>query len=124
MNVVENEVTPLPRIPLVPRLIRREPKLPLMRTLWPLPLTLRRIALTCTDAVQLAHASRGITRVLSYMISPPFKAGLLEIVLEDFEPHAVPVYVLHKEPSRTSARVRAVVDYLVERLRTDPVLLP
>ena len=33
-----------------------------------------------------------------------------------------PIHVLHKEPGRTSTRVRAVVDYLAQRLRTDPAL--
>ncbi len=56
------------------------------------------------------------------MIAPQLQAGALEIVLEDYEPPAVPIYVLHKEPGQTSARVRAVVDYLTQRLRTDPAL--
>ena len=59
---------------------------------------------------------------LSYMIAPQLQAGALEIVLEDYEPPAVPIHVLHKEPGQTSARVRAVVDYLAQRLRTDPAL--
>jgi len=75
-------------------------------------------------AIAAALAGRGITRVLSYMIAPQLRAGTLLTVLEDFEPPAVPIHVLHKEPGQTSARVRAVVDYLVERLRADPALRP
>ena len=56
------------------------------------------------------------------MVAPLVRAGRLEILLEDFEPPEVPVHVLHKEAGQTSARVRAAVDYLVERLRQDPVL--
>ena len=56
------------------------------------------------------------------MIAPEVRAGRLEVLLEDFEPPAVPVHVLHKEPGQTSARVRAAVDHLVERLREDPAL--
>ncbi len=73
-------------------------------------------------AIAAVVAGRGITRVLSYMVTPQLQAGALELLLEDFEPPAVPVHVLHKEPGQTSARVRAIVDYLVARLRTDPTL--
>lgn len=73
-------------------------------------------------AIAAVVAGRGITRVLSYMIASQLQAGALEIVLEDYEPPGVPIHVLHKEPGQTSARVRAVVDYLAQRLRTDPAL--
>jgi len=68
-------------------------------------------------AIAAAVAGRGITRVLSYMIVPQRRAGTLEVILDDFEPPPVPVHVLHKEPGQTSARVRAVVDHLVQSLR-------
>lgn len=73
-------------------------------------------------AIEAAIAGRGITRVLSYMIAPAVNAGTLEIVLEDYEPPPAPVHILHKEPGQTSARVRAVVDYLAKRLRSEPIL--
>jgi DNA-binding transcriptional LysR family regulator len=60
--------------------------------------------------------------VLSYTIARQLKSRELEIVLEDYEPPAVPIHILHKEPGQTSARVRAVVDFLVQRLRKDPAL--
>lgn len=84
-----------------------------------------RLRLNQADAAIAATvAGYGITRVLSYMIAPQLKAGELEIVLQGFEPAAVPVHVLHKEPGQTSARVRAVVDHFVQRLRTYPALGP
>lgn len=73
-------------------------------------------------AIAAAVAGRGITRVLSYMIAPQLQAGSLEIVLPDHEPPAVPIHVVHKEAGQTSARVRAVVDHLVQRLRAEPWL--
>ena len=77
-----------------------------------------RLRLNSADAaIAAALAGRGITRVLSYMIAPQVERGSLEILLEDHEPPAVPIHVLHKEPGQTSARVRAVVDHFVERLR-------
>ncbi len=69
------------------------------------------------SAIMAARSGRGITRVLSYMIAPYVEAGELEIVLSEFEPAPVPVHVVHKEAGQTSARVRAVVDFLVETLR-------
>ena len=73
-------------------------------------------------AIVAAVAGHGVTRVLSYMIAPQLQRGTLEVLLEDFEPPRVPVHVLHKEAGQTSARVRAVVDHLVERLRREPSL--
>lgn len=84
-----------------------------------------RLQLNNADAaIAAAVAGRGITRVLSYMIAPQLAAGQLEVVLEDWEPPAVPVHVMHKEPGQTSARVRAVVDHLVEGLRANEALDP
>ena len=68
-------------------------------------------------------AGRGITRALSYMVAPYLEDGELEIVLEDFEPPPLPVHIVHSEAGKTSARVRAVVDHLVENLRKSPALL-
>ncbi len=73
-------------------------------------------------AIAAALGGRGITRVLSYMISKELAAGSLELVLDRFAPPAVPVHVVHKEPGQTSARVRAVVDHLVDRLRASGAL--
>ncbi len=83
----------------------------------------RLILNTADAAISAALAGRGITRVLSYMIAPHLKCGALETLLQDHEPPPVPVHVLHKEAGRTSARVRAVVDHLVQSLRQEPSLL-
>jgi len=72
-------------------------------------------------AIAAAVAGGGITRVLSYMIAPEVRAGALEVVLGDFAP-PIPVTVVHKEPGHTSARVRAVFDHVVARLRSDPAI--
>ncbi len=82
----------------------------------------RLIMNTADAAIDAALASRGITRVLSYMIAQHVATGALEIVLQDCEPPAVPIHVVHKEAGQTSARVRAVVDHLVEGLRRNPVI--
>ena len=73
-------------------------------------------------AIAAVVDGRGITQVISYMIAPQLKSRKLEIVLQDYEPPAVPIHILHKEPGQTSARVRAVVDHLAESLRKHPSL--
>lgn len=73
-------------------------------------------------AIAAALAGRGITRVLSYMIAGPLKSGALELVLDDYAAPPVPIHIVHKEPGRTSARVRAVVDDLSQRLLADPAI--
>ena len=73
-------------------------------------------------AISAALSGRGVTRVLSYMVADHVACGDLEIVLPEFEPPPVPVHVVHKEAGQTSARVRAVVDFLVDKLRGNPIL--
>ncbi len=77
---------------------------------------------TVDVAIAAALAGRGITRVLSYQIAEHLEAGTLEIVLPGFEPPPVPVQVVHREAGLVSARIRAVVDHLVDNLRGLPVL--
>ena len=73
-------------------------------------------------AIAAAIAGRGISRVLSYMITEELAAGELTLVLDDWTPPALPVHIVHKETGQTSARVRAAVDHLVEHLRGHPAL--
>jgi len=72
---------------------------------------------TSDVAIAAAVAGRGLTRVLSYMIGPEVRAGRLKIVLSEFEPPPLPVSVVHPEGRRAAAKVRAFVDFAVERLR-------
>jgi len=73
-------------------------------------------------AIAAAKAGKGLTRVLRYMVAADIEAGALVPVLDAFAPPPLPVHVLHKEPGLTSARVRAVVDHLVQDLRRSPLL--
>lgn len=73
-------------------------------------------------AINAAIAGQGVTRVLSYMVAPALAAGKVKIVLQDHELPPVPVQLVHAEGRRTSAKVRAFIDFAVERLRSEPVL--
>lgn len=80
----------------------------------------RLVVNTAEMAITAAVEGHGITRVLSYMVAPELAAGRLEIVLSGFEPRPVPIHLVHQEGRRTSARVRAFLDFAAERLRADP----
>lgn len=73
-------------------------------------------------AIQAAIDGRGVTRALSYMVAAHVKAGHLRIILSDFEPEPLPIHVIYHEGKRAAARVRAFVDFTVERLRANPLL--
>ncbi|MGZ4957041.1 MAG: LysR substrate-binding domain-containing protein, partial [Methylobacter sp.] len=68
-------------------------------------------------AIAAAIAGRGLTLVLSYMIAPEVVSGKLKIVLADYENASLPVHVVYQEGRKAAAKVRAFVDFAVERLR-------
>lgn len=72
---------------------------------------------TNTAAIAAAVGGAGLTRVLSYQIVDYLRAGQLQLVLENYEPAAMPVHLLYREGRRAAARVRSFVDYAVQRLR-------
>lgn len=73
-------------------------------------------------ALEAAAAGAGVTRVLSYMAASAVKSGQLRIILREFEPEPIPIHVIHREGKRAAARVRAFVDFAVDRLRHHPLL--
>lgn len=90
------------------------------------PLSVRvepRLRMNTNDAVtELACQGWGISRLLSYQIAPHLADGRLQTVLSTFELPPVPVHVVHQEGRMVSAKVRAFVDFMVDRLRTDAAL--
>lgn len=74
------------------------------------------------SAIAAVLAGRGITRVLSYQVAEHVAAGRLVHVMEPCEGEPIPVHVVHKEGARASARVRVVVDHLVDALRRSALL--
>ena len=87
------------------------------------PLSVRvapRLTVTTNEAaIEAVRAGWGITRLLSYQVSPQLK---LKTVLPEYEPPALPIHVVHLDGRRTTAKVRALVDLMVERLRADTTL--
>jgi DNA-binding transcriptional LysR family regulator len=72
--------------------------------------------------IAAAEAGAGFVRALSYQVAPQLSGGTLEIVLADYEEPPLPIHIVHIAGRRASARLRAFVDFAVERLRADPSL--
>jgi len=79
------------------------------------------IRLNTNDAA-LDFAAQGweLTRLRSYQIAARIASGDLVTVLNDFELPPQPVHVIHQEGRRALRKVRAFVDFVVDRLRADP----
>ncbi|WP_426415235.1 LysR family transcriptional regulator [Aestuariirhabdus sp. LZHN29] len=67
-------------------------------------------------AIAAAVAGQGITRLLSYQIAPQLENGELQVILNDYEPHPLPVHIVHREGRHTSAKVRAFVDLIAQQI--------
>jgi len=67
--------------------------------------------------LEVARQGWGITRVLSYQIGPDLENGSLQTVLQDHEPEALPINLVHIDGRRAAAKVRSFIDFATERLR-------
>jgi len=84
-----------------------------------------RLVVTANNAaINLARLGWGVTRVLSYQVASDVRAGALEIILQDFEPPALPIHVVFQNNARVPAKVNTFVDFLVSRLGQDAALNP
>lgn len=77
-----------------------------------------RLTVTTNDAaIEAALEGFGITRLLSYQVAPQLAENKLKIIMQPFEPPALPINIVHREGRYSSVKVRALVDLLAERLR-------
>lgn len=82
-----------------------------------------RLTVTNNDAAIAAVLKNlGMTRLLSYQIAPYLDSGVLQTVLDEFEPERLPIHVLHREGRYASAKVRTFVDLIVANLRSQQSL--
>ncbi|MBT9458511.1 MAG: LysR family transcriptional regulator [Burkholderiaceae bacterium] len=90
------------------------------------PLTVRiNPRFLCTNnetAVSAAVAGYGLTQQMLYKVADPLASGELVRVLDEFEPDALPVNLLHREGRYATRKVRAFLDLATERLRLLPLL--
>lgn len=73
-------------------------------------------------AAGLVAAGWGISRLLSYQIAPYLRDGRVQIILDAYELPPMPIHVVHQEGRMVSTKIRAFVDYMVDRLRADPAI--
>ena len=84
--------------------------------------SVRLVANSIDLAIEAAAAGCGLVRLLSYQAVNEFASGRLVRLLETFEPEPVPVWIVHREGHAAAKRTRAFIDYLAERLRSNPHL--
>ena len=72
---------------------------------------------TAEAAIDAAVAGLGITRVMSYQAASRLADGSLRLILEDFEPEAAPVSLLHREDRLPQAKVRSFAAFAAPLLR-------
>ncbi len=81
------------------------------------PVRSRLFATTAESAIDAAIAGAGIPRVLSYMVDRARRAGTLEFVLEEFEPPAWPIHIVHSGQGSAPAKLRAFIDWVAPLLK-------
>lgn len=82
-----------------------------------------RLTVTSNDAaIEAAVEGLGITRLISYQIAPELQNGQLKIILSEYEYPALPIHILHREGRNSSAKVRAFIDLVAEKLKADSSL--
>lgn len=74
-------------------------------------------------AIDAALMGFGITRLMSYQVAAYLATGQLVRLFPEYEPPAMPIHIVHLEGRQASAKVRALVDVLVEQLRGNTALV-
>jgi DNA-binding transcriptional LysR family regulator len=77
----------------------------------------RLIVNTADAVIDAAKAGLGIARVLSYQAEAGLADGSLRVILEAFEPEAIPVHLLHREDRLPQAKVQSFLSFAAPRLR-------
>lgn len=83
---------------------------------------MRVVANTSEVSIAAVLRGHGVARKLIYQVADEIRGGALRIVLADYEPAPIPVHVVTLAGRKAPAKVRAFVDFAVERLRAQPVL--
>jgi DNA-binding transcriptional LysR family regulator len=74
---------------------------------------------TADAAIDAAKTGLGIVRVLFYQAEASLADGSLRMILEDFEPEAIPVNLLHREDRLPQAKVQSFIALAAPRLRAE-----
>ena len=72
---------------------------------------------TAEAAIDAAKAGLGIARVLSYQAEASLNDGSLRLILEAYEPEAIPVSLVHREDRLPQTKVQSFIALAGPRLR-------
>ena len=81
------------------------------------PVQSRLVVNTSEAAVLAAITGAGLTRVMSYKMDAAKRAGILELVLENFEVEPLPVHVVYSPRKPVPLKLRAFLDWMTPRLK-------
>ncbi|MDF2997101.1 MAG: LysR family transcriptional regulator protein [Xanthobacteraceae bacterium] len=81
------------------------------------PIHARLTVNTAEAAIDAAIAGLGLTRVLSYQIVAAERAGLIEVVLREYEPEPWPVHLVYLGQGLLPLKLRAFLDFAAPRLK-------
>lgn len=73
-------------------------------------------------AICAATTGFGIARLLSYQVAAEVASGELEILMPQYQTPDIPVHILHREGRHESTKVRAFIDMMANRLRSQATL--
>lgn len=77
---------------------------------------------TNDGAIEAASLGLGITRLMSYQVAPLLASNKLKIVLSEYESPKIPINIIHREGRHASTKMRAFIDLMAQRLRSDASL--
>jgi DNA-binding transcriptional LysR family regulator len=72
---------------------------------------------TAEAAIDAAIAGVGLTKVLSYQVDAAVRAGMLRILLREFEPKPWPISLVHAGHGLLPVKLRAFLDFAAPRLK-------
>jgi DNA-binding transcriptional LysR family regulator len=72
---------------------------------------------TAEAALDAAIGGLGLTRILSYQAASAQAAGLLQVVLTEWQPEAIPVSMVYDGQGALPLKLRALLDYAGPRLK-------
>lgn len=75
-------------------------------------------------AISAVLEGHGLSQVFSYQVEQAIADGKVKLVLGKYESNAMPVHIIHREGRQVSAKLRAFIDVMVERLRKNKKLNP
>ncbi|MFO1113254.1 MAG: LysR family transcriptional regulator [Rhodospirillales bacterium] len=77
-----------------------------------------RLAVTTAEAAaDAAAAGVGVVRLLHYQVAEAVGRGMLEIILENFEPEPSPVHLVHVATGQMPLKMRRFLNFAAPRLR-------